>query len=155
MAHLADPKHPAEDQEARDGEESKGGAIRADTQGIRVRRRDRARHRAQAGSASPDGTTGAGQCRTAGAPAVGTEATDNGAVDALHRRGPGSRSQRPAQAASHRPSHLAADYDGAAGEESVGSDDPAVCARAQTGAGMVSTRDLCAAELRTWTGRPG
>src|SRR5271163_201454 len=34
MAHLADPKHPAEEQEARDGEESKGGAIRADTQGI-------------------------------------------------------------------------------------------------------------------------
>src|SRR5271155_1403279 len=96
MAHLADPKDPAEEQEARDGEESKGGAIRADTQGIRIRRRYRARHRAQAGSASPDGTTGAGQFRTAGAPAVGTEATDNGAVDALHRRGAGSRSPRPA-----------------------------------------------------------
>src|SRR5277367_4117171 len=131
MAHLADPKDPAEEQEARDGEESKGGAIRADTQGIRIRRRYRARHRAQAGSASSDRTTGAGQFRTAGAPAVGTEATDNRAVDALHQRSAGSRSPRPAQAASHRPSHLAADCDGAAGTESVGSDDSAsMCASA-------------------------
>ena len=39
--------------------------------------------------------------------------------------------------------------------QSGGSDDSAVCARAQTGAGMVSTRDLRAAELSTGTGRPG
>ena len=76
--------------------------------------RDGKRRRAQAGRASADGASGAGQCRTAGAQAVAQRKRPViGAVDALHRRDPGSRSQRAAQAASHRASHLAADRDGA------------------------------------------
>ncbi len=52
-------------QEVRDGEESEGGAIRTDTEGIRVRGGDSARGRAQVGSSPPDGATSTGECPAA------------------------------------------------------------------------------------------
>src|SRR5713101_7022154 len=76
-------------QEARDEEESKGGAIRADTEGLRVRRRDDKRDCPQVGGAPPDGAPGTGGCTAAGAQADPTRAAGGGAADCLYRRHPG------------------------------------------------------------------
>jgi hypothetical protein len=51
-------EHPADEQEAGDGEENEGGVVRADSQGIRVRSRKHQGSRGQAWSASADGATG-------------------------------------------------------------------------------------------------
>ena len=91
----------------------------------------------QAGGTSPDGAPGAGGCTAAGAQADRTRAAGGGAADSLYRRHPGSRPQIAAQAAPHRASHFRADFGGAAGAKSGGSDDPPVRAGAQTGAGLV------------------
>src|ERR1039458_3823520 len=53
--------------EAWDGEESKGGDIRGDSKGTRVRQRYNQGSRAQAGSAPTDGSAGIGDRATAGA----------------------------------------------------------------------------------------
>jgi hypothetical protein len=59
-------------------------------------------------------------------------------IDAVLKTGPsGSAQTRP-----HGASHLAADYDGAGGIESGGSDGATVGARAQTGAGLMTQNPL-------------
>src|SRR5271165_6590398 len=67
-------------QEAVDGEESKGGVIRADTEGVRFWGGDGAGGGAQAGSSPADGAPGGGECPATRAQAVRARAACNRAA---------------------------------------------------------------------------
>src|SRR5271155_4094072 len=81
-------------------EEREGGAIRADSEGVRVRHRDDQGGCAKAWRSPPDGAPGADGCAAAGAQADGRRAAGGGTADSLHRRRAGSRPQGAAQTAS-------------------------------------------------------
>src|SRR5215472_9522376 len=67
-------------QEARDGEESKGGVIRTDTKGVRFRGGNGAGGGAHAGSTPADGAPGAGECPATRAQASRARAACNRAT---------------------------------------------------------------------------
>src|SRR5260370_42382733 len=70
-------------QEAWDGEESEGGAIRADSEGIRVRHRDGKGGRPQAGRPPPDGAPGLGRRPAARAQAERARAAGGRTAESL------------------------------------------------------------------------
>src|SRR5260370_31517814 len=93
MAHFDTEKWPTptnrsillKRQEAWDGEESEGGAIRADPEGIRVRHRKCKGGGGQAGRSPAHGSSGAGKCRAAGAQANGALAVGARTTDPFYQ----------------------------------------------------------------------